>query len=141
MEYVPTTRPPLSTNSARSAPQPASPLLRLPGELRNQIYEYVFSSEEFLFIDEANGTLKLECRNGWYKHAALSRTCRQIHEETRLLSFKYCNYLYCSYFIHYERWMELVDQELREIVKASVAKERRAWMRKRACIRKRKLNM
>jgi hypothetical protein len=131
MEYVPSTPPPLSTNGAHSSPQPASPLLRLPGKIRNRIYEYVFSNQEVLLIKDSHGTIKLECLNGWYKHTALSRTCRQIHEKIRLLSFKYCDYLLCFYSLDYLRWMERLDQEVREIVKANIKKkEERAYLRK-----------
>ena len=128
MEYVPSIHPLFSTNSAHSSTQFASPqfasrLLRLPGEIRNRIYYYVFTNQDVLLIKDSHGTIKLECINGWYKYTALTRTCRQIHKETRLLPSKYCNYLLIAYSRDYLRWMELVDQELCEIVKANLNKE------------------
>lgn len=100
MEYVPSVRLPLSTNSTHSSPQPASPLLRLPGEIRNRIYEYVFSDHMICPRRDWNGTIKLKCvpttrgrhNNSFESFIALTKTCRQICEETRLLPFKYCDY-------------------------------------------------
>ena len=65
--------------------QTESPLLRLPGELRNKIYEYALSQSIFQIV--------------WYNHygdhlvrtfypldlAYLPKTCRQIYQETLLL--------------------------------------------------------
>jgi hypothetical protein len=71
------------------------PLLRLPGELRNQIYGYIFEDARQAVIcpgcgtcippyDQRNYTLK------WHYPASLLgllETCRMIHAETKLLPF------------------------------------------------------
>jgi hypothetical protein len=71
-----------------------SPLLRLPGELRNKIYEYAFGGHEVMLKrDIWYAKDRMYC----YAHDSplslwsdlLSRTtiCRQIYEETRLLPY------------------------------------------------------
>ena len=114
---------PIAKGESRPHDASRRSFLDLPGEIRNRIYYYVFTNQDVLLIKDSHGTIKLECLNGWYKYTALTRTCRQIHKETRILPFKYCNYLLIAYSRDYLRWMELVDQELREIVKANPIKE------------------
>ncbi|KAL5459142.1 hypothetical protein PMIN06_002993 [Paraphaeosphaeria minitans] len=64
--------------------QEQSPLLRLPGELRNKIYGYVFdrAPESFLHF---GGTLRMTEWNSGRFH--LSTACRTTYKETRLLCF------------------------------------------------------
>lgn len=126
MECVPSVRLPLSANSAHSSPRPASPLpfLRLPGEIRNMIYEYVFS-ERICPIQYWNGTIKMRWLQAVHNRyngpfdvfTALTRTCRQIYKETRLMPFKYCEYhISFHYTIEYVYCMDRADQELRDVV-------------------------
>jgi hypothetical protein len=88
-----------------STSNPPFPFLRLPGELRNKIYEYVFSGWEMWPVKlRRNNIIRVRCfpdtgpdYNDWRLYmtrvkiyAALTKTCRQIHQEARLLPFKYC---------------------------------------------------
>lgn len=127
-------RLPFSTNNAHSSPQPASPLLRLPGEIRNRIYEYVFSDHRIWPRKDWHGTIKLKCvpatrgryNNSFERFIALTKTCRQIREETRLLPFKYCDYqVKIQYASDYVYWMDCADQELREVVWARLTEAQR----------------
>jgi hypothetical protein len=72
-----------------------SPLLRLPAELRNEIYAYVFT-DEYMFasitcstdaIDRDYGPIIHTCINKPYR-VALTSTCRALHAETQNLPFK-----------------------------------------------------
>jgi hypothetical protein len=62
-----------------------SPLLRLPGEIRNQIYTYLFASTRLTFSFQSLG----EPSEYWTRPAAhslaLLRVCRRIHVETKNL--------------------------------------------------------
>jgi hypothetical protein len=68
----------------------SSPLLRLPPELRNQIYEYVLGGEIYYLLDSSGRMILIKNRyNGArrpQKHCfALLETCRQLHAETASL--------------------------------------------------------
>ncbi|KAF3001553.1 hypothetical protein E8E13_009730 [Curvularia kusanoi] len=72
--------------------QKQSPLLRLPGELRNKIYGYFFSDydihmecEGFSFV---GGSEFPHLRGN--QLVAMSAVCRQLHDETALLPFRLC---------------------------------------------------
>lgn len=75
-----------------------SPLLKLPAELRNKIYHYVFSGHVISMPPEVIGATHVRVykkKNCLTKHAipepnllALTKTCCQLHRETRLLLFK-----------------------------------------------------
>ena len=102
-----------------------SPLLRLPGELRNKIYAYVFRSRSM-----PSRLFSLQCRTAGrppdLRHrrlslihlecvdVALMRTCRQIRAETRLLPYKYAEYHANS--THFVAWLELIDREALQVV-------------------------
>ncbi|KAF2878056.1 hypothetical protein BDV95DRAFT_589037 [Massariosphaeria phaeospora] len=61
-----------------------SPLLRLPGELRNQIYELALSDDEVLVQEEASGLFRLLRNMSPRKELnQLKYTCRQLRHETR----------------------------------------------------------
>jgi hypothetical protein len=123
MEYVPSTPPPpLSTNGTHSSPQPALPqsafpLLRLPGEIRNRIYEYVFSDQTIhTVMDGPSGTIKLSCKttydqsdDSYEKYIALTKTCRQIHYETYVLPWKLCDYSLKFMSYSFGQWLDRVD--------------------------------
>ncbi|KAF3001554.1 hypothetical protein E8E13_009737 [Curvularia kusanoi] len=61
--------------------QAQSPLLRLPAELRNKIYNYY----PFLFLELDQ--LHPDYYSGEHNFFALSTVCRQLHSETALLPF------------------------------------------------------
>jgi hypothetical protein len=69
------------------------PLLRLPGEIRNQIYEYFLTQSTFIFIskDTPNPRFSKFSRYGLQESLrpdlALVFTCRKIHHEAALLAF------------------------------------------------------
>ncbi|KAL1603989.1 beta transducin [Paraconiothyrium brasiliense] len=71
--------------------QEASPFLRLPPEIRNEIYKHVFSGvyirgrRGFVFYSDPEVPWFLEC-----KTLSLLRVCRSIYAETRLLPFALC---------------------------------------------------
>ena len=82
--------------------QRSSPLLRLPGELRNQIYEYALSGWQIqmAYSRAIYGQQAVYCRRigeteddwtGWIEATqaitALPVTCRQLCAETQLLPF------------------------------------------------------
>ena len=67
--------------------QSASPLLRLPGELRNKIYVCVFSGIEWPITSWA-----YQSHTDLITFSALPRTCRQLRAECRLLPYKYAEY-------------------------------------------------
>ncbi|KAG9204043.1 hypothetical protein G6514_001679 [Epicoccum nigrum] len=122
------------------APQPASPLLRLPPEIRNMIYEYVFGDRMICPVQSWYGTIKLKCvphTRDRHNHAleiftALTKTCRQIHKETRLLPFKYCDYqVKIQHTLGYVYWMNRANRELREVVWARLTEAQRALVRAR----------
>jgi hypothetical protein len=140
MEYVPSTPPPpLSTNGTHSSPQPALPqsalpLLRLPGEIRNRIYEYVFSDQTIhTVMDGPSGTIKLSCKttydqsdDSYEKYIALTKTCRQIHQEARLLPFKYCVIHNWCRMDHLALWLNRMDEDMRKIVLAGLT-DKQKW--------------
>ena len=75
-------------------PREIFPFLSLPTELRQQIYSYVFVSDDFSFVREGLHTFKL---NDVWKtnHSTIPRkalnirlVCRQIHEETTEFIFE-----------------------------------------------------
>lgn len=62
----------------------ASPLLRLPGELRNRIYEFIF--EDITFEIKHSAYIPTQSPNPRPVHnLALLQTCRQIHSEAKVL--------------------------------------------------------
>jgi hypothetical protein len=66
--------------------QSNSPLFRLPAELRNVIYAYVFDDLVFEIFDRAP-TAYLDCRRNQGHSRALLLVCRQIYIEARLFPF------------------------------------------------------
>jgi hypothetical protein len=76
----------LSTRRTRRNRQ-ISPLLRLPGEIRNSIYGYMFASERIIFARRSGASVEdtpPEPRLSF----GLLRTCRQINAETNLLPYR-----------------------------------------------------
>lgn len=73
--------------------------MSLPGELRNKIYEFAIGGNEVVFVhyeDTDTYTTKaspcnsdVKCtKSAWDRIFYLGRTCRQIHQETKLLPFR-----------------------------------------------------
>jgi hypothetical protein len=76
--------------------QQSSPLLRLPAEIRNTIYEYVLGGESWHYLTYIGVRLSLKRRLSKDDERpekephflALFKTCRQLQAETKLLPFK-----------------------------------------------------
>ncbi|KAK3699113.1 hypothetical protein LTR37_016587 [Vermiconidia calcicola] len=83
--------------------QPQSPFLTLPSELRNRIYHYALTSEADIVMSPSRS------------FPALLGTCRQIHEEARLIP--YCHNRFC--FSGYEQLyhgMRLLTEDQKEAI-------------------------
>jgi len=71
-----------------------SPLLRLPAEIRNQIYDYVIGGQTYVVSKHSLGKpvyfLARKDSTGcyWREQTALSRTCRQFRYDTSVLFFQ-----------------------------------------------------
>jgi hypothetical protein len=95
----------LLTGLGSHSNQKHSPLLRLPAELRNAIYQYVFDDcQQIRFVDGRRSFIV--CRNAstktpavWrhpWNLLALTESCRQLYHETRMLPFEngeFCGYM------------------------------------------------
>lgn len=78
-----------------------SPLLRRPGELWNRIYKYALGGNEispyqvhedsdyFYLTARPYGTQENDTKASWENLFNLSRTCRQLRHETRMLPYKF----------------------------------------------------
>ncbi len=67
--------------------QAASPLLRLPGEIRNRIYEYALTSPKKLYFSATDEALKLRPAMSLWSGVSpefnqLKYTCYQLYKET-----------------------------------------------------------
>jgi hypothetical protein len=79
-----------------------SPLLRLPGELRNKVYEYALSGITLFIFPSSNVEKPYRIHVHLAEEAAsfspafdvtgLNRVCRQISAETRLLPFQFLTF-------------------------------------------------
>jgi len=72
-----------------------SPLLRLPAELRNMIFAYVYTGTAYGFDDTIKITGRTQPSFTGYvrllnlkRRVGLSLVCRQTHDETALLPYK-----------------------------------------------------
>ena len=101
---------------------PTSPLLRLPPELRNKIYAYIFSGYQIdiWFADKFEASLTGE--NSWRSTpdifqalVAPTYTCRQIYAETRLLPYKYSMYVF-TYGHWFIKWLDGLEDAVQAIV-------------------------
>lgn len=70
--------------------QRESPLLRLPAELRHNIYEQILGGKLYLVkLDRPRFNLVTKCEDSSFSDdATILRVCRQIHYEARLLPFQ-----------------------------------------------------
>ncbi|KAF3001381.1 hypothetical protein E8E13_006820 [Curvularia kusanoi] len=80
--------------------QEQSPLLRLPGELRNQIYVYAIGDRNDIWVGQSGNKLIFSKQQGWsttwIEQVTLQATCRQISRETADMHFvlnTFCGYL------------------------------------------------
>jgi hypothetical protein len=112
-----------------STNNPPFPFLRLPGELRNKIYKYVFSGKEVCPFVTRDSIVRLNCIlastrdyrcSAFESYVALTKTCRQIHQETRLLPFKYCIIDKRCLMDYLALWMNRMDEDMLEIVSAGL---------------------
>jgi hypothetical protein len=89
------------TSCSRARNREQSPLLRLPGELRNKIYEYAMSDVTITIFPSSNPRKPFQLYAYLARGAAdaisssnvldmtgLMRTCQQVYLETRLLPFQ-----------------------------------------------------
>lgn len=107
----------LSTAKSVRRDQVKSPLLRLPGEIRNTIYGYVLGYGGFIIKSKARKTRKTDsdCVKtlcGYGKHGktyskghalALVSVCRQIYVETTMLPYR-LNIFTFSIFNEFHDW-------------------------------------
>ncbi|CAO2656919.1 Nn.00g057220.m01.CDS01 [Neocucurbitaria sp. VM-36] len=109
-----------------------SPLLRLPGEVRNQIYSYIFNGYEVepsVKFPELNPRrvkgCHLRCRiygseewkdfNTWDRLLGLTNVCHQLHGETRLLPFR-LNTFQVRYEEDFDFWLSLLTEDQRNAI-------------------------
>ncbi|CAE7000757.1 hypothetical protein CFE70_001059 [Pyrenophora teres f. teres 0-1] len=72
-----------------------SPLLRLPAELRNQIYEYALGGHIFYFYTECSNEYPHD--RFFHNDIALVYVCRQLNAETALLPYALNSFIYRYY--------------------------------------------
>lgn len=70
-----------ASDNSPIVPQPDSPLLRLPGELREQIYDFLFVSTRVTFGERSTGRIGRKTLKPAPHSLALLRVCRQIYKE------------------------------------------------------------
>ena len=121
--------------SALGRPQPTSPLLRLPGEVRNMIYAYVFSDlkwsiarrEAWVYTKigdpiKCYPTKQSECfgyEPNDYRIFALTQICRQIRAESRLLPYRYASYGAIR-SVDFSNWLMGLNMDAREAVHSAL---------------------
>jgi hypothetical protein len=91
------------TDNSPIVPQPESPLLRLPGELREQIYDFLFVSTRVTFGERSTGRIGRRTLKPAPHSLALLRVCRQIYKE--------CKYFWLSRVLfNFESVESLLDK-------------------------------
>ena len=88
-----------------------SPLLRLPPEIRNGIYTYVFGNTRYLFRDyhfSIRTPVTFTPDKAEYQRLSLPLVCRQLHHETRLLPYELGTF-------HFVEWLNNSDITFRAI--------------------------
>ena len=121
---------------------PTSPLLRLPGELRNKIYAYVFDTPERWVFTFHSATVTVTCTpkpaspQRFPTFLALTATCRQIRAETHLTPWKRCVWKYTLYrigryrlggYINFLRWWAREDPRLRRLAWEGMSEEQQRF--------------
>tara|TARA_R110002003_G_scaffold126_11_gene11531 strand:+ start:1595 stop:2161 length:567 start_codon:yes stop_codon:yes gene_type:complete len=99
-------------------------LLRLPGELRNKIYEYAFgghevklqcgpwSDDEDLYCYTQDSTVSL-----WSDLLSRTTICRQIYGETRLLPYALNTFCIPTWGAAYADWVQKLDESQKSAIK------------------------
>lgn len=105
--------------SSLKVPQFTSPLLRLPGELRNEIYAYVFSGIKWPLTSWPD-----QPHTDRMTFSALPSTCRQLRAESRLLPYRYAEYEIWGSF-HFCNSLIPLDEEAQAVVCDALTKEQR----------------
>jgi hypothetical protein len=83
------------TNLSTQRNQHDSPLLCLPAELRNRIYELAFCGQRIWIRNPAHGSLRevLNITKKWEKSPlTLLATCRQINYEAFPIAYESCTF-------------------------------------------------
>lgn len=113
--------------------------MRLPPELRTQIYEYVFSGADILVLTlfrrykctidvrKKHFSLLILSADAFDLRTALTRTCRQIHRETRLLPFKHGTFDNIWLPTDFARWLGIVDEVLGLTAWTALSEKQREW--------------
>lgn len=114
-----------------------STLIRLPAELRNTIYELVLLEDEVIILRHNNGSLKrwlpftgAKCVDERHKNIlALTRTCKQLRNETHPLVFSLNEFFVRGWWFdgdgktHYSliddcrRWLEIIGLQNAKLIK------------------------
>lgn len=124
----------------------AFPFLRLPPEIRNRIYFFVFSNLRLFIIPLPHcGRMVYECyvlrvgctlsprrRIEFTNDIALVRTCRQIYSETHLLLFRYARYHIRPRYgdSDFAEWMGVLDQIMQAFVWGALNEEQKTYVTK-----------
>ncbi|KAF2132678.1 hypothetical protein P153DRAFT_382296 [Dothidotthia symphoricarpi CBS 119687] len=105
--------------------QETSPLLRLPAELRNRIYELAIGGYEIHpETCSESDTLDMDCRQynssekttmSWDKLFNLSYTCCQLHAETKLLPYQ-LSIFQITYAGWFDYWLSIISEEQLECI-------------------------
>lgn len=121
--------------------QSTSPLLRLPAELRNKIYAYVFSGYRisviffpgggsFCYATLSGTELRFHSsgRKAFKTIIAFSRTCRLLYAESRVLPYKYSTYR-ISLVLNFTFWLLRLDEELQDAVWGALNESQRLYIK------------
>jgi hypothetical protein len=113
---------------------PTSPFLRLPPELRNQIYAYVFKGCEIFCPPCYYQPQVMSVNDRGYLQSCRSLfapafACRQMHAEMRLLPYRYSKYTIVDY-TGFAQWYEHLDTTAQLTVWAALDEHQRAWLQK-----------
>lgn len=108
-------RKPLTSPSRTERNDRDSPLLRLPGELRNHIYEKVFTVINPLCFSRTTRPFKKFHRSVPFD-LSLLYVCRKIYHDTALLPFS-LNTIQCNSFVVLEQLWSRLSVEQRQAVK------------------------
>ena len=103
----------------------------MPGELRNKIYGYVFSTTKSKYpspmlerdlklkniIELSNENLN---RKDFNLRLAITQTCRQVRTETRLLPYLHAKYEMNGWFVW---WLMILDDDARVVAWEMLTKD------------------
>ncbi|KAG9204044.1 hypothetical protein G6514_001680 [Epicoccum nigrum] len=102
-----------------------SPLLRLPGELRNKVYAYVSDTpQHWVFIFDRNTVTctpePVLSTQRFSTFIASTGTCLQIRAETRLMPWRHYHWRTGDYkvegYLNLARWLARIELEPRRLV-------------------------